>query len=354
MRLFAPLLLAFFALSAFADGPDVARTVEKLKADLAAYDKAQGGNTIPIEEGFIALRDARAGAEVTPFLEHNRFGFIAAWVASDIGDPALGPAVLAAFRNCDPAEQADFALYLAFFPTDDARAAIRAALEASKKEAKGRLRAALLRAGDPAIEKEILEGLADKDAGACVTALFVLGESRRPDLLDRVLPLVKDERPLAGVLRSRWGVRITKKTPEGGTSSTTDYPLLKTVGAVALEAAAICVLPTTPPMVAWWYENEIGPRFPQSADGIAFLTAWVEAAGKSAAAKACAPAVAVTAALRHLRAQEGQGDDRFRITGVVFGKNWEIRYRSGGPMATEANGEEKSVVVGADGVVTAK
>jgi hypothetical protein len=51
--------------------PDVAGTVEELKALLEQYDRA-GGNTIPIEQALIRLKEARAGKELVPFLARLR------------------------------------------------------------------------------------------------------------------------------------------------------------------------------------------------------------------------------------------------------------------------------------------
>ncbi|KAF0240807.1 MAG: hypothetical protein FD180_4765, partial [Planctomycetota bacterium] len=119
-----PIALALLAVTAFAGDPDPAKIAAGLREQLAAYDANNGGNTIPIEESFIALRDAKAGKEITPFLEHKRFGWFAAWAASGCGDAALAGPVVAEFRKRSDREAAEFALHVGAFATGDARTAL--------------------------------------------------------------------------------------------------------------------------------------------------------------------------------------------------------------------------------------
>jgi hypothetical protein len=336
--------------------PDVAGTVEELKALLERYDRAGGGDTIPIEQALIRLKDARAGKELVPFLAHRRFGFAAAWALSEIGDPVLAPGMLAAFKGREGNGKAEIALFLGAFRIDEVRAALRASLDGPEGAgaAKATFRAALLRAAEPAVEKEVLAGLQDKDPAACAAALLLIGESRRIDLMDRLAALAKDGRALPGEVKSRFGVQKTTRMPGGGMSMTTEFPVLKTVGAVAIEAAGVCVSPTTPGMIAWWYEAEVLPRFPQGPEGAAFLVSFAEAAGKAAKAKATGPGEAVSAAIRFLRSQPGNEESKVWITGVGFSERWEIRARLLAGMGEGAAGDEKVVFVDREGKAAAK
>lgn len=353
MRTIAAVLVASCVLAGRAAGgePDAAGTVAELKELLKQYDAAGGGNTIPIEQALIRLRDARAAAELAGFLGHRRFGFAAAWALSETGDASPAKAVLEAFQARDARGKLEMGLHLGAFRTEEVRAALRAWHEAADAGTKELARAALLRAGDPAVEKETLDALADRDPAACAKALLRVGDSRREDLLDRVAALAKDERAVPGDLKSRFGVRTRTQTPDGWTRETTDYPVLKTVGAVAIEAASRAVSPTTPEITAWWYEVEAGPRFAATPEGIAFLGAYAEASKAAAKAKGRTAREAVAAVTRWLKASDG--DARARITGVAFRDGWVVRYRP----VTDPGGEpgaEASATVDAEGHVTVK
>jgi hypothetical protein len=108
-------------------------------------------------------------------------------------------------------------------------------------------------------------------------------------------------------------------------------------------------------MIAWWYEAEVQPRFPQGPEGAAFLVCFAEAAGKAAKAKATGPGDAVAAAIRFLRSQPGNEESKVRITGVGFSEKWEIRARLHAGMGDEgAAGGEKVVFVDREGKAAAK
>lgn len=347
--------MSFLPLTALAGEGDVASTVAEMKDLLAQYDRAGGGNTIPIEQAIIRLRDLKAGKELVPFLAHKRFGFAVAWALSELGEAALGEAVLEAFKGRDAAGKTEWALFAGAFRTDAMRGALRELANApeAKPQDKAIARAALLRAGDPAVEKEVLEKLKGKDVKAIAEALLTIGDSRRGDLLARVTAFAKDERAVEGGLKSGFGVRTVTKLANGGQSSTTSYPELKTLADVAAEAASRLVSPTTPDMMAWWYETETGPRFPINPEGKAFLAAYGEAAAKAAAAKGLAAGEAVSAVLGHVRGAPGGEEMKVRICSVAFAGGWQIGYRPEGFGAGE-NEAVRLVSVDGAGKVTAK
>lgn len=346
---------SFLSLDAVTGEGDAAATVAEMKDLLAQYDRAGGGNTIPIEQAIIRLRDLRAGKELVPFLAHKRFGFAAAWALSELGDATLADSVLDAFKGRDTAGKAEWALFAGAFRTDAMRAALRELANSAdaNPQDKAAARAALLRAGDPAIEKELLEALKGKDVKAIAGALLTIGASRRADLLVKVTAFAKDERAVEGGLKSGFGVQTVKRLANGGQSSTTSYPALATLADVAVEAASRLVSPTTPDMMAWWYETETGPRFPISTEGKAFLAAYGEAAAKAAAAKGLSPGEAVAAVLRHVRGAPGGEEMKVRICSVAFAGGWTIGYKPEGFGAGESEAVRNVSVDGA-GKVTAK
>lgn len=355
IRLVVAAAAAFLSLPALASDGDASSTVAELKQLLAQYDSAGGGDTIPIEQALIRLRDLKAGAELVPFLAHRRFGSVAAWALSEVGDAAQAGAMLDALQGRDAAGKAELALYAGAFRTEGMRAALKAFEGAAETSPAHRALAgaARLRAGDPALEKDLLERLKGKDARAIADALLTIGDSRRADLLGRVVAFARDARPVGAGLTSAFGVETVTHLPDGGVSSTTTHPELKTLADAAAEAASRLVAPTTPDMIAWWYETEAGPRFPISPEGEALLAAYGAAAAKAAAAKALTPGEAVAAVLRHVREAPGGEHVKARIASVAFAGTWQIGYRLQGGGAGEGEAA-RTASVDAAGKVTAR
>ncbi len=342
------LLAAVLSGGARADDPDAAATAASLQQLLAAYDRADGGNTIPIEQAIIRLRDLRATPALVAILGHARFGFLAAWALSEIGDTAADTAVVAAFKaRSDTNARVAFALSVGAFTSADARTALRAEIKRTTGPEQDAYRAALLRSRDATCEAEALAALKGKDTAKCAATLLLVGDSRREDLLPRIAALAKDGRVVASNQASSFGVVTVTKTPTGSSSSTA-YPSLKTIGDFAVEAASRCVSPTTPAMVAWWYETEIAPRYPIGPEGTALLAATAVALERAAKAKARPMREAVGAVTQSVRA--ANADAKVQITGLAFSDRWEIRYRIGGGFG-EAPGPELTATVDGEGHV---
>lgn len=321
-----------FAIAGRCEGQDAAATAEELKKLLVAYDKAKGGDTIPIERAIIRLRNAGAGKELVPFLSHKRFGFVVAWALAEIGDESHADAVLNAFQARKADGRHEMAFHMGAFRTEGVRGALRTLRDdsATQPVQKELLRIALLRAGDEKTEKEVLDAIGGSDVAACARALLLAGDSRRADLLPKIAGFARDTRPLGVEIQSRFPVE--KK-----------YPALQTLADAAVEAASRLVAPTTPELIAWWYEAEELPRFPAGADGAALLQAYLDAAAKAAADGGIGPEVAVDAVVRKARAQGGDG--RVRIVSIAYTEQWEIGFRRSGKTGTGTIDREGNVTI---------
>jgi hypothetical protein len=276
------------------------------------------GNTIPLEQEILALRDAGEAGALLEFAGHERFGFLVLWALTEIARPETEAAVLKAFAALPIAERAGAAVWLAAFRSDGVRAALRA-LRAEKElpeGSRGAVDAALLRAGDEKADGAVRAALDGTDADAIARALLLAGDARRADLLPEAAKRATDARKLAAPVASVFPVRVRTEIP-GGWSETTTYPELATLGEVAVEAASRMAKPLTPEMIAWWYEPEKGARFPNDEAGRRLLAAWVEAEAKAAAAMGPGSGAAVAKLFAGLRGKHPDFLD-VRITGISF------------------------------------
>jgi hypothetical protein len=308
---------------------------------------SRGGNTIPIEQEILRLRDERSAEALVGSVGHERWGPIVLWALAGIAGEAEEATLLDAFARMPVPQRVGSATALAQRQSAKVREALRALLgEVGAEEgARQTVHAALLRAGDEATRGEVDAALAGSDVAAIVRALLCAGEARAAEYLPAAAALAGDLRPVTPPVRSAFGVRTRTEIP-GGFREETAYPDLATLGAVALEAANRIVGPDTPGMIAWWYEIEETPRFGAGEDGARHLAAYVAEDRKAAEAGALRAETAIRQVLEHLRRTRGGEGGKVRVTEVAFDGAWTI--------AGTADGGPWRASVSAKGEVTAR
>lgn len=337
-RVTLPLLLCAAAAALLA-GSASADEGATLRKHLAAYDRAGGGNTIPIEQEILRLRSSGAADVLVEHLGHRRFGPTILWALTEMKRPPPVDKILEAYRGYSAQEQLQAARSLAALATDEARTALRELSSRKEWNEHGLaiVRGALLRARDPATEEWVKRSLESKDADEVAAALLAAGNGRVERMLPAAAKLLDDGRTLEKSVRSRYKISVRKELPNGGVQISSRYPDLKTVGEVALEAANRMVAPTTPEYIAWWYELEKDKRF----DGAEKLRRYIAADRKAAKAKAPSATQAIAVVLAHLREQNPKGA-HVRIVEVRFrNKAWTIIF--------EIDGTETQRTVGLNG-----
>jgi hypothetical protein len=301
---------------------------------------ARLNSTIPVEKEILRLRAQENTGALAEFLGHKSHGITCFWALAETGKREHEEKLLEGFSAMPLADRVWCSLWLAPMGTQKVRSALTELCRDKTISAddRHRIRAALLRAGDPTMTKETRAALSDKDADRVARALLLLGDARAADQLVKISGLAGDERKLSTSLSSRFPVKKKEVLKNGWVRETTTYPDLATVGAVALEAASRAVSPTTPEQIAWWYELEKGPRFEQSKDGVAQLRNYVLADERAASSGAPRAGVAIQTVLDHLRKKKSE-DLKVRIVSVSFAEVWEI--------GCVANGESRVVRVAA-------
>lgn len=325
MRQLGLVLLA--ALPASAEGEP------SLKELLEGYGREMSGqgfsNTIPVEQAILRARDAGDFASLAEFAGDERFGSEILW--------ALGEArkeegkALEAFGKLPLSARADAALSVAAYRSDAARTALANVLAAPDLDeaCRGRIEAALLRAGEPKPLAAAKAALQAKDAERVADALLLLGDARASEFLEEALRRASDGTKLKGERRSQFPEVTTSTAEDGTTTQTTTQPLLATVGEAALEAASRMVASTTPEQMAWWCDVERGPRFARGDEGAKLLRQWIAEDRKARKAKAVGAEEALLAVTRALRQQAPEDPIEMRLVSVAFDKAWTIRYRLG-------------------------
>ncbi len=294
------------------------------------------GNTIPVEQEILRLREAKEADALLPFIDEERFGFLVFWAVTDIARPDTEEAARKAFSALPLPERVDRARWLASYRSEGVRQALRALREDPSLPAESRraVDVALLRADDATAVAGLKAALGGKDAEPLAAALLLAGDARRADFLADAAKHAGDERALSAPVESEGEIRTRTDNPGGGWTETSTHPALRTLGDVAVEAASRMVKPMTPEMMAWWYEPEKGLRFVPGAEGRALLAAWVAADAKAAAAGGPRAEAAYRRALARLREANPEFlevrltavtfDGAFRFTGLVNGETAEL------------------------------
>jgi hypothetical protein len=241
----------------------ISQQARTLAEHLQAYDQRGGGNTIPIEQAILALRDLGAAEQLLEHLSHRRFGGTIVWALAELGDPTVLPSILEALGETSLEQRVESCFHLAALGAPARTWLVELAGTANLEPRQAeRVRRARLRAGDETVLAATRQALAAKQADVVAPALLDLGESRNLAYLDLLLPYLDDERSVAGLeLRSRYGSKVVTKDDRGWTTERTEYPTLERLGDVALEAVNRLHAPTTPEYIAWWYEVLTGPWF---------------------------------------------------------------------------------------------
>lgn len=320
-------------------------------AELRKLVRERSMNTIPREKAVLELCRLKAARELEPFLAVQRLDRTVIWALSEIGDPkSVGP-VLETVDRMRLESRPYLATYVASFGTPEVRtwlAKLATHKEVIYPQQKRWIRGARLRAGDPAIRREVLAGLKSSDPDVCAAALSTLGDSRSPEFLAQVARFASDERRLTEPVKSRFRAKQIRKMPDGSTSQTIVSPELATVAAVALEAASCVVRPMTPERIAWWYGLEAGPRFHAECDGAKRLRAFVASDRKAARKKTIRGLDALGKLFDHIRASErGEAARKSKLKNIdcSFSTQWRITYELAGVSYEATVGRKGEVAV---------
>lgn len=293
---------------------------ERLRAMLARYDRHELDSTIPVEREILRLREMGAGRALLPFLSHPRFGTCVLWALSELGVEGADEAAITMLDRREPAERAHASLWFAGLGTERTRAWLRelAADETLDEAARSRVQAARLRAGSPDARERLRGALRSEEPDARARGLLLAAEAKLDAYLARMAESVPDATPLETPVRSRFPVVEITHQPNGWTTETSTYPMLSTVGEVALEAANRLVAPTTPEEIAWWYEVEKGARFGPTAEGRALLEQQVGAAAAASEAGSMTLRSALRRLYGHLR-EEREHLEEVVMRSIAFG-----------------------------------
>lgn len=352
LRVAAVAALSWFPSVAAVRAEDAAEApaLAKVREAFAAYDEAMasgGADSIPAEKAVLDAAASEARTGLTAFLPHARFGALVLHVLVDPPTPAVAGAVVEAFRAWAVPQRLEAAVDLGALADDAARAALTELAAdpdvVAAPEAMARVRAARVRAGDREVTAAVEKDLASKDPAVVAAALLVLGDARATRQLATAARLAVDARVLREPAASQWTVQTTTTGPDGGSTTTSEPVPLRTVGAVAVEAANRMCATTLPGFVAWWAEPEHGPRFGHGDDGRKRLAAFLTEDAKAEKAKARRGLDAVARVLASLRAAASP-EVEYVFGGATFDRVWTVTGTLGGQPTRH--------VVGVDGVVT--
>lgn len=353
-------LIPVLAASAPAAGDDKPprRDGSRLQQLIAKYDQAGGGNTIPIEQEIIDLRDGGHSQVLTTVLRHPRFGPLAVWALGDLEVAGRDALVAEAVTHWPRRAQIENAPIVAGVPGTAVRTWLTGlASETGLSDADRRhLRVALVRLGVPAARKKLRSELRSKDPGVVAEALLVVGDAHASELLSEVITHATSDLRLKASLTSRWKRQVRTESEDGSSSTTRSLPrTLRTLGEVALEAASRLVACTAPGYVAWWHDPETPPRFDPERRGLELLRAYGKASRQGIAAGAVPVNNAIRTAKGRLKsdAEKQRAGIQVRVRAVEFDSDGylleftETRRTSDGPDECR-----RSVLVSPKGVVT--